>query len=211
MTFSRVKPSGWATGERLTSTQMNNLDIDHARAVDGNAGGSYTPSSAIVIGGSGLQVGGVGTGVAERLLALEDPPFLRATLTGSGLSSDAKLTPAEEISKGTWSIASNDVQVPQAGWYLVTVNCLLTSTNTANPYLGQAYVSQAGSGGIVQIRTIRWSATNTDAFPASFSGLAKITTPSTEKLSIHVAGAGTIAVSALSDGNQVHIAYLGEI
>ncbi len=30
MSFTRVKPAGWAFGELLTSSQMNLLDIDHA-------------------------------------------------------------------------------------------------------------------------------------------------------------------------------------
>ncbi len=34
MAFTRVKPAGWAVNEKLTSAQMNALDIDHAAAVD---------------------------------------------------------------------------------------------------------------------------------------------------------------------------------
>lgn len=34
MTFSRIKPLGWGVNEKLTSAQMNALDIDHAAAVD---------------------------------------------------------------------------------------------------------------------------------------------------------------------------------
>lgn len=37
---------------------MNQLDEDHAKAVDGEAGGPYAPSSAIEIGGAGLTVSG---------------------------------------------------------------------------------------------------------------------------------------------------------
>jgi hypothetical protein len=44
MTFTRVKALGWALYEELTSAQMNALDIDHANAVDGAAGGSYAAS-----------------------------------------------------------------------------------------------------------------------------------------------------------------------
>ena len=36
--FTRVKPSGWATNEILTSAQMNSLDIDHAKAINGDDG-----------------------------------------------------------------------------------------------------------------------------------------------------------------------------
>ena len=51
MTFSRINPPGWALYEVLTSPQMNQLDIDHARAIDGYAGGTYTPSAPILING----------------------------------------------------------------------------------------------------------------------------------------------------------------
>jgi len=49
MSFSRVKPLGWALFETLASADMNQLDIDHARAVDGHSGGAYNPTAAIVI------------------------------------------------------------------------------------------------------------------------------------------------------------------
>ncbi len=55
MSFSRVNSLGWALNEELTSAQMNALDLDHSRAVDGNAGGVYTPSSAIDFQGSGIK------------------------------------------------------------------------------------------------------------------------------------------------------------
>lgn len=47
MSFSRVKPLGWAVGELLTSAQMNALDEDHSNAVDGAAGGVYASSAAV--------------------------------------------------------------------------------------------------------------------------------------------------------------------
>lgn len=39
MSFTRAKPAGWATGEVLTSAQQNQLDADHANAVDGRSPG----------------------------------------------------------------------------------------------------------------------------------------------------------------------------
>jgi len=32
--YTKVKPSGWAFGEKLTSAQMNLLDTDHSTAID---------------------------------------------------------------------------------------------------------------------------------------------------------------------------------
>jgi hypothetical protein len=218
MTLTRAKPAGWANGEIFTSTQANAMDVQLPYAVDGNAGGTYAPSNPIVIngdgldvGGAGLTVGGVATTVSARLLTLEDRPFLRAALSGSGLTNGSKLTPTSEDAKGSWTIASNDIEVPQAGWYQVAVNCYLTSTNTSNPYTGAVYFTVAGLGGIALFKVIRWSATAADAYAVSGSGLVQITTPSTQKISIQVEGGGTIAVSASSDANQVHIACLAEI
>lgn len=34
MAYTKVKPSGWAFGEKLTSAQMNTLDTDHSTAID---------------------------------------------------------------------------------------------------------------------------------------------------------------------------------
>src|SRR5690606_24096154 len=55
MTFTRAKPGGWQAGERLTSGQANHIDEQLPKAIDGNAGGSYAPSSPILIGGAGIR------------------------------------------------------------------------------------------------------------------------------------------------------------
>lgn len=55
--FSRVNGAGWAVNDKLTSAQMNSLDIDHARAIDGfggSAGTPYAPSTEIDVNGAGL-------------------------------------------------------------------------------------------------------------------------------------------------------------
>ena len=57
MSFPRVKSAGWAFGEILTSAQMNQLDIDHSNSVDGGAGGTSSPTAAIIFKGKGFSVG----------------------------------------------------------------------------------------------------------------------------------------------------------
>ena len=45
MTFARVKPTGWTDDvDVLTATQANTIDTNQSNAVDGAAGGTYTPS-----------------------------------------------------------------------------------------------------------------------------------------------------------------------
>ncbi|MFA5052770.1 MAG: hypothetical protein WC565_01830 [Parcubacteria group bacterium] len=50
--FSRVNPLGWALFEELTSAQMNLLDLNASRAIDGTFGGTYNPSGPININGT---------------------------------------------------------------------------------------------------------------------------------------------------------------
>ena len=70
MTFARVKPAGWAVNEVLTSAQANGLDINVSRALDGTAGGPYSPSSPLVIGGAGIDID-VGTVPSGGVLTVE--------------------------------------------------------------------------------------------------------------------------------------------
>lgn len=51
MSFSRVNPGGWALNDPFTPAQMNQLDIDHSRAVDGLNGGTYANASTIQFDG----------------------------------------------------------------------------------------------------------------------------------------------------------------
>ncbi|MFA5053369.1 MAG: hypothetical protein WC565_04885 [Parcubacteria group bacterium] len=50
--FSRVNPLGWALFEELTSAQMNLLDLNASRAIDGTFGGTYNLSGPITINGT---------------------------------------------------------------------------------------------------------------------------------------------------------------
>lgn len=52
--------SGWSFGEVLASADLNTIALQQPDALDGAAGGSYTPSSAITVNGSGMVIGGSG-------------------------------------------------------------------------------------------------------------------------------------------------------
>lgn len=56
MSLSPVNAGGWDPEEVLTSDQMNALQVELLKAIDGVGGGSYTPASDIVIGGPGELV-----------------------------------------------------------------------------------------------------------------------------------------------------------
>ena len=52
MTFARANSLGWALFENLTSAQMNIIDINQSRALDGDAGGTYNLSAPLVLNGT---------------------------------------------------------------------------------------------------------------------------------------------------------------
>jgi hypothetical protein len=209
MTLTNPKPLGHAVGEVLTSTNVDAALVQLPYAVDGNAGGTYAPSAPIIIGGSGLRVGGVAEGIDTRILTLEDPPFFTGTPSGTGLGIGSKITLTEVSSKGTFTIASNAIEVPQAGWYAIYFACSFTTSSVTNPYTGGAFIL-ANAAVAAYFAWSRWSATAADVFSVSGSAIVEITTPSTQKISAEVSGAGTIAITGGTQ-NHLHLAYLGEI
>ena len=53
MTFTRALPAGWTDGvDAITAPQLNQIDVNISRALDGSAGGSYLPNVGITLGGS---------------------------------------------------------------------------------------------------------------------------------------------------------------
>lgn len=64
MTFSKIQPTGWAENQKLLSSEMNDLDTDHANAIDGAGGGAYTLTGPLSIDGDDIALG-AGTDVIE--------------------------------------------------------------------------------------------------------------------------------------------------
>lgn len=54
MTFPRIRAPGmWALGSVIAPSEMEALDRDQSQALDGTGGGTYAPSTPLVIGGAG--------------------------------------------------------------------------------------------------------------------------------------------------------------
>ncbi len=70
MTFSRVKPGGYTDDiDLLPAAELDQLDINTSQAVDGTAGGSFSPSSALQFGGSGIELlGSSNIALASRVI-----------------------------------------------------------------------------------------------------------------------------------------------
>ncbi len=57
MSFSLANPTGWTTGDLLTETQINQLDAEHAAAIDGSGGGTYSLSAPLIINSANVTIG----------------------------------------------------------------------------------------------------------------------------------------------------------
>ncbi len=56
MTFGRAKNQGWTNDvDTITGPELEILDVNQSRALDGTAGGVYSPSSELAVNGSGLS------------------------------------------------------------------------------------------------------------------------------------------------------------
>lgn len=56
MSFSLANPTGWTTGDQLTEDQINQIDLEHSRAIDGTNGGTYSLTSSLIIGGNIVHI-----------------------------------------------------------------------------------------------------------------------------------------------------------
>lgn len=52
MTLTLAKAGGWNVGDILTSDQMDHIQSELVKAIDGTGGGSYSPSANVTIGGA---------------------------------------------------------------------------------------------------------------------------------------------------------------
>jgi hypothetical protein len=86
LSFVRANPSGWVTNDPITAAQINALDLDHSRAIDGTGGGSYTPSANVTIAGasSGLIVSAAGGITCSGTAGFACSSSGGATFSGSG-------------------------------------------------------------------------------------------------------------------------------
>lgn len=87
MSFSRANSLGWAMFEVLTSTQMNAIDLNQSRALDGNAGGDYSTIAADIIftGANSICWGAsVYPKLASRVLQRTQPLVIAYRTVGGG-------------------------------------------------------------------------------------------------------------------------------
>jgi hypothetical protein len=115
--MARVNPGGWLTGDPLTAAQTNALDINQ------DAHGTSIAAAESDI----TSIESAATALGVRVTTLEDSKDCASyTLGDSGgtinIATGAKVPLTQVINSTGFTLASNEVEVPAAGKYLVTVN-----------------------------------------------------------------------------------------
>jgi hypothetical protein len=175
MTFSRAKPSGWSDDiSTITATEINTIDLNQSRAIDGTGGGTYTPSGALTFGGAGgvtiantntltvagamtvsgtqtlsgqLVLSGSGAAILYRVLSLPD-----SNLTVLGRQYDVLLVPSNLTATRLYTLTSTGAQV---GHVVRIVRADVNMGNTAPSAFG-ANLDLGGTGPWA-MRPSKWS------------------------------------------------------
>ena len=115
MTFSRVNPIGWADGERLTSDQMDQLDTNMTKAVDGAAGGTYALTAPLAFTGKPLSARTLEpVQIVSTALSSVDVATYRNLYITWPSSTTTTLTFSLTVAEGDWVDIYNNTSVSQA-------------------------------------------------------------------------------------------------
>lgn len=132
--FTRARLAGlWILGSVISPAELEHLD-DYSLAIDGDAGGTYAPSAAIVIGGSGVTLSGAnhhvsGTLTVDNLAVISIADGGKVKAEGSG-GADITLSVVSNVA--TMSVGSGAVAKILAGGAL-DVYGALTLKDTSGP------------------------------------------------------------------------------
>lgn len=87
--FTRANAFGWSQGDKLTPVQINWIDVNQSRALDGVWGGNYTLGATLSLGGTGgLEIAGSGNAawlmLSQRTQVIHHPLSLASMAPNAG-------------------------------------------------------------------------------------------------------------------------------
>jgi hypothetical protein len=123
MTFTRARPAGWTDGvDAITAPQLNQIDVNISRALDGYAGGSYAPNGLITLDGSA----GVNVATANTL-TVQGQLNMSGTQTQTG---GLILLSRGQISQRILNVPDSDLTFQGGRVDVVTIPADLTGNRT---------------------------------------------------------------------------------
>ena len=123
MAFKRANDFGWSKGDKLTPAQINQIDVNQSRALDGVQGGAYSLNAKLSLGGTGgFEIAGVGNAawlqLSPRIQVIHHPFVLATVVNNAGPAGNvpsAQLGASDvTASIGGMTVASGCVVSPAA-------------------------------------------------------------------------------------------------
>ena len=157
MTFSRIKSVGWQVNEKVTSAQLNQLDLDHSRSVDKtgdnvSTGGGVTGEIDWLTGSVLKLIDGYMSLTSSSSLNFDNSsqivsnvPFT-ATLTNPTIFQNAQVS---DVAAGNLNVHAADAY-PSASFYRAGGNLILSSGNAVAGGVNGSVYLQVGHDGAAQ-------------------------------------------------------------
>lgn len=125
MSFTRAKADGWIGGQDpVTAAQLNQIDLNQSRALDGNNGGTYSLGAFLQLEGSGVRLGGAnhqiisgGTLTLKSGGTFATEASSTTTLVGPATAADLTMTSTNKL-----KYASRSLTRLQRGWHFDVVS-----------------------------------------------------------------------------------------
>lgn len=189
MTISRVNPAGWAFDSTLTSAQINQLDIDHANALDKSTAGDtlsgiidVAATGGLFLNASGASITAATSGavIAAELggqIQVTGPGSLMTTSSGGRIQLGDNDYPQFSATRTRTVVQPLEFPVVQTGYTLTSAitgglgGIYLTGTATGNE---QAfYLDKLHDGaGLSQVELAFFVGGSHSSLPLNFPSLA---------------------------------------
>jgi hypothetical protein len=192
MTLSRIKPSGWAFAELLTSADITALDASHANALDAVGGGTYTLVSPVTLNGAAWTFNGTTTFGGS--VAFNG----NVTLGNSGADTvtvNATVTFAQSITFNDPVVLNDDVTIGNNSGDPLTVN------STAQ-FVGPASFDDDLTIGVTSSQALTVNSTTGFTSPVTFSTTALFDQQATFSSGVQL---GEVAAHAIVVGGTMTV------
>ncbi len=136
---NRISPPKVDNISVITASEINNIGADLAKAVDGAAGGTYTPSDPVIIGGDGLTCTGQFTASGATCTLSATANSITTATTISGALTASSVTSLTMSGTNKISLASRSISKVQSS--------LMYNFDTGENQPGSIVIGFGESGG----------------------------------------------------------------
>jgi hypothetical protein len=172
--FTRANATGWTQGDKLTPSQINLIDVNQSRALDGVWGGNYALGAKLSLGGTGgLEIAGSGNAawlmLSQRTQVIQHPLALASVVPNAGpfgnmqsaqfVASDlVSMVSGISVAPGCVASVPGATTQVQASYFVLELMRPPDGSNLLSVVLHTKGVSGGGSTNLPTYTLVRWTA-----------------------------------------------------